>query len=127
MSLRISCVVLLALAIAAIVSGCATDVTRSAASLSPASGERTRIEIAQAVTVESSSGYSRTLPAGSAWELQGRLPQGAVYKRAGDVFTIEGAHVHEAYLVVSGSHLVGYYLPVERAFSPAPRVQLNLR
>jgi hypothetical protein len=36
------------------------------------------------------------------------------------VFMVEGAHVHEAYLVLDGDQVVGYYLPVERAFAPAP-------
>jgi hypothetical protein len=127
MSFGVSRATALALLVAIGGSGCATDVKRTPVSLSTPSGERARIEVAEAATVESSSGYNRVLPAGSVWELAGRLPQGAVYKRVKDVFTIEGAHVHEAYLVVSGNQLVGYYLPVERAFSPAKPVTLSLK
>lgn len=117
----------LALAVAVTLSGCASEVPRTSAILLPPGVEPQRIEIAQEVTVRFSSGYSRTLPAGSAWGLHGKIPEGAVYKRLNDVFTIEGTHVHEAYLVVSGNRLVGYYLPVERAFSPADPVPLNLK
>ena len=42
----------------------------------------------------------------------------------GTVFTIEGANMHEAYLVLREGRVVGFYLPGERAFSalepPAP-------
>jgi hypothetical protein len=34
------------------------------------------------------------------------------------VFTLEGANIHEAWLVIRGAALVGFYLPAERAFSP---------
>jgi hypothetical protein len=45
-----------------------------------------------------------------------------------DVFTIEGAHIHEAYLVVdAGDQLVGFYLPAEQAFSPMMPIALKLR
>jgi len=40
---------------------------------------------------------------------------------------VEGAHVHEAYLVVAGDRLVGFYLPVEKAYSPATPVSLKVR
>ena len=42
-------------------------------------------------------------------------------------FTVEGANVHEAYLVLSGNVLVGFFLPVEGAFVDAkPTVVLKL-
>lgn len=120
--------VLILAAVAAIFAGCASDVARTKARLdAAAAGERPRIELAKETTVYSSSGYSRVLPAGSSWELQGALPQGKVYKRLDGIFTVEGAHVHEAFLVVSENKVVGYYLPVEQAFSPAEAVSLSLK
>ena len=114
-----ACIVLL-LVIA--VTGCASEIVHSSARLAaPSAGDRQRIEIADETTVRSSSGYSRVLPAGSMWELRGTLPQGSVYRRVKDIFTIEGAHVHEAYLVVADDRLVGYYLPVSRRFRPQIR------
>lgn len=119
---------LVLLAITAVLAGCAAEVVRTEATLGPApAGERPRIEILEATTVRLSSGYRRVLPAGSIWELRGTLPQGNVYRRVGGIFTVEGANVHEAFLVVSGNRLVGYYLPVEQAFSPAEPVTLSLK
>ena len=42
-------------------------------------------------------------------------------------FTVEGAHVHEAYLVIAGEKLVGFYLPVESSFAPTTPVVLKTR
>jgi hypothetical protein len=56
----------------------------------------------------------------------GRTSEGDVYKPVGRVFTVEGAHIHEAYLVLVGNRLVGFYLPVERAFAPAPAGPITL-
>ena len=120
---------LLLVAAVSVFSGCASEVARTQAKLNAAepAGERPRIELARDTTVYSSSGYSRVLPAGSTWELRGTLPQGKVYKRLDGIFTVEGAHVHEAFLVVSENKVVGYYLPVEQAFSPAEAVSLSLK
>ncbi len=63
------------------------------------------------------TGYSRDIKAGSQWEHIGDVQQGQVFKPFKQVFTIEGAHMHEAYLVVSNGRLVGFYLPAEGSFS----------
>ena len=118
----------LVITVAAITTGCASDIIRSPAFLSPAEPPHARqIEIAAETSTRPSSGYSRVLPVGSIWQLRGTLPQGAVYRRADGIFTVEGAHVHEAYIVVSGDQLVGFYLPVEQAYSPAQPVLLKLK
>lgn len=83
--------------------------------------------IAQDASVELDTGYTRSLKAGTQWIQAGTVSQGGVYKPYKDVFTLEGAHIHEAYLVVSEGQLVGFYLPVEGAYSPLTRkVRLNL-
>jgi hypothetical protein len=110
--------------IAAMLAGCAPEVVRSPASLTPATGTNSTIEIDEDALVVSSSGYQRIVPAGSKWELRGLLPQGKVYRRLDGVFTIEGAQIHEGFIVVSGNQLVGFYLPVEQAFSPTRPVML---
>ena len=99
------------------------------ARLTPLSSEPSAATIALASdsTIRLSTGYSRTLAAGSRWRAVGRLPQGIVYQRVDGVFTIEGHHVHEAYLVVEGSTLQGFYLAGESNFSPlVPTVSLPL-
>jgi len=70
------------------------------------------------VDIHLNTGYSRTLKIGSIWSRVGSLVEGEVYKPYRDVFTVEGSHVHEAYLVVSNNMLQGFYLPVEHTFSP---------
>jgi hypothetical protein len=75
------------------------------------------IQIEVEVRVSSSSGYSRVIKSCSKWEYVGLITKGNVYKPIGHIFTIEGYHVHEAYLVVNDKRLIGFYLPVENAFS----------
>ena len=69
-------------------------------------------------TVRLSTGYERKLAEGSRWRPIGSLPQGEVLRPMDSVFTIEGRQVREAYLVVSDTRLVGFYLPGEARFSP---------
>ena len=85
------------------------------------------IRIAQAVTIELPTGYSRSLVAGSLWREVGSLVQGKVFRPVDSVFSIEGRHVHEAYLVVRQGRLEGFYLPAEKSFSALRSpVPLNL-
>ena len=71
--------------------------------------------------------HSGKFPANRVWQYMGSLPEGAVYKPVNAVFTVEAKHVHEAYLVLRDTQLVGYYLPVEGTISvlEAP-AQLNV-
>jgi hypothetical protein len=89
-----------------------TPLTPVAAATQPS--ERT---LAQQATFRLDTGYERTLKAGSAWRQAGTIAQGDVYRPVGSVFTLEGANIHEAWLVVRGDALAGFYLPAERAFS----------
>jgi hypothetical protein len=74
--------------------------------------------VEQVATIQLASGYRRTIATQSRWRVVGTLPQGQVLRPIGTVFTIEGRQVHEAYLVVMNSNLVGFYLPGESHFSP---------
>ena len=88
------------------------------------------IEILEDASVSVGPGYRRVISRGSVWMRIGRSVEGEVYKPVDRVFTVEGAHIHEAYLVLVGDRVVGFYLPVERAFSPAPDgpgTQLSIR
>ena len=101
-------------------SACATEVVRVPAILTASTGSSNIEHLVQApIAVSSTSGYERRVPAGSRWRLVGTLPQGDVYRRIDDVFSIEGAHMHEAFLVVAQGQVVGFYLPVEKSYSPA--------
>ena len=100
--------------------GCASNVTQFPTEFTPAAvaEPHTLKTLAKQVDIKLDTGYSRSLKRGSQWTRIGTVAQGDVCKPYMDVFTLEGAHIHEAYLVISGGYLVGFYLPVERSFSP---------
>lgn len=77
-----------------------------------------QITLDESVKFTLSTSYSRILQRGSVWHEAGHLPDGKVFRPVKSVFTLEGRQVHEAYLVISGKTLVGFYLPVKSAFSP---------
>jgi hypothetical protein len=63
-------------------------------------------------------GYPRTLRKDTRWDPVGRLVEGVVYRSQDQTLTLECSNVFEAYLVVAEQRLVGFYLPVEKGFSP---------
>jgi len=69
------------------------------------------------VNIQFDGGYKRILKQGTKWNCIGRIVQGEVYKTKDQILTIEASNVFEAYIVVSSRKLVGFYLPVEHAFS----------
>jgi len=70
------------------------------------------------VNVSLGTGFSRTLRAKTKWVYVGTTSYGHVYKTGDQVLTVEASHIHEAYIVVASSRLVGFYLPVEQSYSP---------
>lgn len=107
--LRAACLALL-------LGGCAVQQTSTHMTPAPA-GDAAEYILSTAVELQLNTGYQRSLRQGSRWLKVGRVPQGDVYKPYMDVFTVEGAHIHEAYLVVDSSQLVGFYLPAERSYA----------
>jgi len=106
--------------LAASLVACAMRVPVTPAQLQPlAGGASEDMEIVQATEVRFTTGYTRVLPAGSHWRAVGTLPQGTVFQPLDTVFQIEGRQVHEAWLVLRGAQLQGFYLPAEAHFSPA--------
>lgn len=109
----------LAVALGVGLTACAPEVVRRPTQLTAATQQPpAAVEVLQEVSVPVGTGYKRTIPQGSVWRSIGRIPEGEVFKPVDRVFTVEGTHVHEAYLVLDGDRLVGYYLPVENAFAP---------
>jgi hypothetical protein len=106
-------------AVALTLAACAA-VQHSPARLEPlaASGQSASRVLAKKVDITLDTGYTRTLKAGSSWRAAGTVDQGDVYRPVGDVFTLEGANIHEAWLVVHNGTLVGFYLPAEHGYSP---------
>lgn len=108
---------------------CAATVPAEPARFAPLAAGATApaVRLRSQVDLKLSTGYTHVLPEGSQWRAVGTLPQGTVYQRVDGVFSIEGRHVHEAYLVVDRSALQGFYLPGEGNYSPlSPSVSLPL-
>lgn len=70
------------------------------------------------VQISLDTGYSRKLKDGVRWNYVGVIPAGKVFRTNDQILTVEGSNIFEAYIVVSSGKLVGFYLPVQKAFSP---------
>jgi hypothetical protein len=112
--------VLLVGPLALVLAACAPEVVRQPTQLVPVTASPGTLEILQEASISVGPGYRRVIPRGSVWTRVGRSAEGDVFKPVDRVFTVEGTHIHEAYLVLDGDRVVGFYLPVERAFAPAP-------
>lgn len=75
-------------------------------------------ELAADIVVAVGPGYARTLRKGSRWMPVGRVAEGDVYRSRDQVLTVEASNIHEAWLVVHENRVVGYFLIVEKTFSP---------
>ncbi len=106
----------------ALLAGCASEVIRFPSSLSATTSSKpARFTLGQPLDLLVGAGERREFRAGTAFVLVGRIKEGEVWKAQDSVLTVTGAHAHEAYLVRQGDKVVGFYLPVEGAFSPSPQ------
>lgn len=87
---------------------------------------RNPFQLEQDVNVSLDSGYSRVLKKGTTWNFVGTISTGDVFRTKDQILTVEASNIHEAYIVISSGRLVGFYLPVEKSFSPLS-VGLELR
>ena len=97
----------------ALLAGCAAEVKVVPAQLAPLTHAAPEIVAASDLPVRLSTGYTRTVPRQSRWKAVGSLAQGTVYQPLNTVFAIEGRHMHEAWLVLRGGALQGFWLPGE--------------
>ncbi|MDH4232350.1 MAG: hypothetical protein OEW04_10025 [Nitrospirota bacterium] len=115
LSIPVSCLLF------ALLHSCAFDVVRVTqipTKLDSLALTKSSFELDKEVTVNLDTGYSRVLKKGTRWACVGAIPEGDVYKTKDQILTIEGSNIHEAYIVLKSQDLVGFYLPVERTFSP---------
>jgi len=113
---------LCSLLLAASLCGCAA-VAHQPTTMTPiADGDR--LTLSSEVSLRLATGYGRTLKQGSQWTRAGQVAQGEVLRPYQNVLTVEGSHIHEAWIVVKDGSLVGFYLPAERAFSAQEPVRL---
>ena len=104
-------------AVAIAVAACAPQVRVAPAQMVPLSFPAPEVLVAADLPIRLSTGYTRTVPERSRWLAVGTLPQGVVYRPVDTVFAIEGRQVHEAYLVLQGGAIQGFYLPAENHYS----------
>ncbi|OZI67150.1 hypothetical protein [Bordetella genomosp. 11] len=99
--------------------GCMSIVMRPA-TLAPAAGgaDGRPLQLARPVSAVLTNDVAVTLPGNSQWSLAGSIPQGQVYRKVGGTLMIDAKRVREAYLVVSGDKLAGFYFPGEASFTP---------
>lgn len=101
--------------------GCAFDVAhvkQLPASFQPVTGTPVRWRLGHEAKVSIGTGYTTRLQPGTRWVQVGRLEQGDVFKTADQIVTVEASNIHEAYLVIKDGAVTGFYLPVERTFTP---------
>jgi len=96
---------------------CAAEVAREPSELKPEASPRSFV-LRDSVKYVLDSRYERVLRGYTEFVEVGSIAQGRVLRSTNAVMTVEGKHVHEAYAVVKDGRLVGFYLPVERSFSP---------
>jgi len=77
--------------------------------------------LAEGAKIELEEGYSTELRKGTRWRKVGRTDQGDVFHTTDQIVAVEASNQHEAGLVVSNGMAVGFYLLVERTFTPANR------
>ena len=118
------------LVLATLVVGCASEIPhRSTAFRDLELQDRPRVVRVEVDTVVEwgSINLNRRITAGTVWRQVGQIPEGQVFRPVQGVFTIEGAHVHEAMLVLRGNTLEGFFLTHEKAYVQAkPAIQLKL-
>lgn len=107
------CIATLALA------GCMSVVIRPT-NFTPAASQAAGkpLQLSRSVSALLTNDATVTLTAGSQWALAGSIPQGQVYRKVGGTLIIDAKRLREAYLVVSGDKLVGFYFPGESSFTP---------
>lgn len=110
----------IALLLCAFLCGCAAEVVRQPSVLAPVAVPA-RFAVVERAEFRLDSGYTRAIAAGTLLADVGTIAQGRVLRPIATSFTVEGRHMHEAYPVEHSGRLVGFYLPVEKSFSPLSR------
>lgn len=97
----------------------ACTVCRTTVDFQPATrGSGDELHLRKLASFRLELGHARELPAGSRWRAVGSVAQGTVYRAVNSVFVLQGRRAGEAYPVVQGGRLQGFFLPGEASFSP---------
>ena len=111
-------------------SACAFDlahVTYTTTTFQATQNSTRRIVLSDEVPLTDTPCYSRTLRKTTRWDQVGTISEGDVLRSKDQVLTLECSNIHEAYLVMSGDKLIGFFLPFEKGFVPhSPPIALPL-
>ena len=105
-----------------LISGCMFDVVsvrQNPTNFSPPVPPLEEFTLDQGQEISIGTGFKTALKPGTRWIEFGALPQGKVFVTKDQVVTVEASNIHEAGIVVRGNALVGFYLLVEKTFTPA--------
>ncbi len=106
--------------IAFLLGGCAFDVvhvTQQPATFSNAC-DSPPFQLTKEVKASLGTGFPTILKANTTWNQVGVIDFGKVYATKDQIVKVEASNIYEANLVVTNDALVGFYLPVEKTFSP---------
>lgn len=81
-----------------------------------------QVQLLLEVRASIGTGFTTWLKTGTSWKQVGTISEGDVLTTADQVVTVEASHIHEAYIVLRGDQLVGFYLPVEKTFAPVKTI-----
>lgn len=85
---------------------------------------KSAFELEKEVNVDPGHGYKRKLKQGTKWNYVGTVSYGDVFRSKDQILTVEASNIYEAYIVVLSGKLVGFYLPVEKSYSPLDDPQI---
>lgn len=78
--------------------------------------------LAKDTSVSPARGQNIKLRSGTEWQYVCTIDQGDVYKTKDQVVTITASNTYEAYIVITDAGMTGFYLPLEKVFSPLSKV-----
>ncbi len=100
------------------------SVKQIATQFSPAKTPPEEFTLAGSHEISIGTGFKTTLKSGTRWVEFGRLPEGTVFITKDQVVVVEASNIHEAGIVVRQDALVGFFLLVEKTFTPAKQNQI---
>ncbi len=119
-----------AISLVVLLNACAFDIVKikqSPSRIETIHPSKNSFRLEEKVIIDLGTGYDRTLLRGTTWVYVGSIQQGDVFKTRDQILTIEASNIFEAYIVVSGENLVGFYLPVETTYSPLEKSRRLVR
>ena len=119
-----------AISLVVLLNACAFDIVKikqSPSRIETIHPSKNSFRLEEKVIIDLGTGYDRTLLRGTTWVYVGSIQQGDVFKTSDQILTIEASNIFEAYIVVSADNLVGFYLPVEKTYSPLEKSRRLVR